>query len=342
MTGTIARSLCIAVFVCVTATAPLQARQRSEITVAGTEFLLDGEPFPYTGVSFFNAIYNPAFNRSSEERLAWIEKFQRYGINVLRVWGQWDNRLGFVDTCDSCTLYYPDGTLQNEHVATLQEIARDAGTRGTVIVLALFAHESWSGGIRLDGPEAYERASAALAREMMPYRNVVFQIWNEDSEYVVPIYHAIKEVDPQRLVTNSPGFGGDLGDYEQNALLDYLSPHTSRDADAHWEIAPREIAMLLAKFNKPVVDDEPARTGTEEFGGPGGRANFAYDHILRIYNVWSAGGYVIYHHDMFQTGYGSPAVPPSGIPDPEHSPYHRTVFEFLALRDRFMPGARAP
>ena len=44
-----------------------------------------------------------------------------------------------------------------------------------------------------------------------------------------------------------------------------------------------------------------------------------------------------YHHDMFQTGYGTPAVPPSGIPDPEFSPYHKQVFEFLKLRERYEP-----
>ena len=51
--------------------------------------------------------------------------------------------------------------------------------------------------------------------------------------------------------------------------------------------------------------------------------------------VWQEGGYVTYHHDMFQTGAGTPAVPPSGIPDPEFSPYHRQVFEFLARRTRY-------
>ena len=76
----------------------------AEITVRGTRFELDGKPFPYTGVSFFNAIYNPGFNRSSEARLQWLAKFQAYGINVLRIWSQWDNKRGFVDTCPTCTL----------------------------------------------------------------------------------------------------------------------------------------------------------------------------------------------------------------------------------------------
>jgi hypothetical protein len=84
-----------------------------------------------------------------------------------------------------------------------------------------------------------------------------------------------------------------------------------------------------------VVDDEPARRGTPKFGGPKNPTT-PYDHILRIYNVWNAGGYVIYHHDMFQLGYGNPSVPPSGIPDPDFSPYHKVVFDFLANKDRYL------
>jgi hypothetical protein len=45
----------------------------------------------------------------------------------------------------------------------------------------------------------------------------------------------------------------------------------------------------------------------------------------------------VYHHDMFQTGYGTPACPPHGIPAPDFSPYHRVVFEFLAQGDRYQP-----
>ena len=57
-----------------------------EITISGTRFLLDGKPFPYTGISFFNAIYNPAFHRTPEDRARWLQTFRKYGINVLRVW----------------------------------------------------------------------------------------------------------------------------------------------------------------------------------------------------------------------------------------------------------------
>jgi len=147
----------------------------------------------------------------------------------------------------------------------------------------------------------------------------------------------LRAADPRRLLTNAPGFDGDLGDAAQNAALDYLTPHTSRQGKGKpWEIVPEEIRYLLARYRKPVVDDEPARNGTPQFGGPRERT-YPSDQILQIYQVWKAGAYVNYHHDMFQTGAGSPAVPPSGVPDPEFSPYHRAVLEFIALRARYMP-----
>ena len=308
----------------------------AEITVSGTKFYRDGSPFPYTGVSFFNAIYNTNFNASSEARVAWIKKFQSYGINVLRVWCQWDNARGFVDASSASTMYQPDGLLRAEPLTTLKAMLRDCDAQGVVVELAFFAQESFRENIRI-GPPADEKAVAELTRELMPFRNVTFQIWNEhDDERVIPLVKLIKSLDRKRLVTNSSGYAGDLGRDEENRVLDYLTPHTSRQSKErkHWEVAAQEIESLLKKFNKPVVDDEPARNGTSQFGGPK-ETTYPTDHILNIYNVWRVGGYPTYHHDMFQTGYGTPACPPSGVPDPEFSPYHRRVFEFLKLRDKY-------
>lgn len=320
-------------FVLLTASA-LGLASAADPGISGTHFLLDGKPFPYTGISFFNAIHNPAFNKSSHDRAVWLEKFKKYGINVLRVWSQWDSKRGFADACATCTLYHPDGSLRKEHVDRLKKIAGDADAKGMLIELVLFSQESWHDNIRL-APEAADRALRALATEMMPHRNVTFQVWNEFSERVVDHVKTIRSVDPKRLVTNSPGFAGVLGDPAQNAVLDYLTPHTSRQGSGRpWEIGPAEIKYLLARWRKPVVDDEPARNGTPQFGGPKERT-YPYDHIIQIYKVWEAGAYITYHHDMFQTGMGSPAVSPSGVPDPEFNPYHRAVLEFIALRDRY-------
>jgi hypothetical protein len=306
-----------------------------ELTVDGTRFRLGGQPFDYTGVSFFNAIYNAEFNRSSEARGRWLDDFRAHGINALRIWAQWDNPRGFVDSCAECSLFRPDGSLRTEGVHTLCGILADADARGMVVELALFARESWDEGIRLD-EKAAEAAVAALSRELLPHRNVALQIWNEHSWHTVPLLRVIKRVDPRRLVTNSPGYAGVLeGAPGENAALDYLTPHTSRQsAGRTWEVAPAEIRYLLARYRKPVVDDEPARNGTSSFGGPRERTD-PLDHVFHVWEVRKAGGHPTYHHDMFQMGRGHPSVPPSGIPEPDFSPYHAVVFDFLGSLSRY-------
>jgi hypothetical protein len=310
------------------------------VSVSGTRFLLDGKAFPYTGISFFNAIYNPEFNAGAAARQEWMRKFQKYGINVFRIWSQWDSKRGFTDTCATCSLYHPDGALRQEHVERFKQIASAAGEMGMVIELVLFSQESWHDDIRVSSGAA-DRAVAAITRELKPHRNVILQVWNEFDERAVDHIKNIKSIDPERLVTNSPGFAGVLTGMRGEAeLVDFFSPHTTRQSGGrHWEIAPREIAYLLARYRKPVVDDEPARNGTPQFGGPKVPTS-PIDHILQIWQVWQMGAYIIYHHDMFQMGRGHASVPPSGIPDPEFSPYHRAVLEFIAQRDRFLPALR--
>ncbi len=232
-------------------------------------------------------------------------------------------------------------------MARLKEILEDADALGMVIELEVFQHQSWRegnlGATDEERAKSSERALTLLTRELLPYRNLTFQLYGEMTFRTPEYAKLVKAADPKRLVTNSPGGSGVLGTRQENEALDYLAPHTTRQTGGrHWEIVPTEFAYLLSRYRKPVVDDEPARNGTQAFGGPpSAETTYPYDHILQIYGVWRAGGYITYHHDMFQTGYGTPAIPPSGIPDPEFNPYHRAVLEFIALRQRYQ-GSGCP
>ena len=156
-----------------------------------------------------------------------------------------------------------------------------------------------------------------------------------------------RTTDPARLVTSSPGVANVLGDDAHNTAIDLLTPHTVRRSAGRpfWEVAPQQIAGLIERFRKPVLDDEPARNGPTQFGGIEGGTRPEW-HIAAIEGTRAAGGYPIYHHDMFQYGYDSPLTPPSGIPEPDWSPFHRVVFDHLR-RHRPHPralsaGRRAP
>ena len=80
--------------------------------------------------------------------------------------------------------------------------------------------------------------------------------------------------------------------------MDLLTPHTvRRSAEVpFYEKGPEQIRMLIERFGKPVVDDEPARSGPRQFGGIEGGTQPEW-HITAIERVRAAGGYPIYHHE---------------------------------------------
>ena len=298
--------------------------------VKGTRLFLDEDPFYFQGVSFFNALYNPTFNTDAETRSRWLCKFKENGISALRVWCQWDfspPRM-FVDVGSDTTMYTEGGALIAESARRLANLLTAANTLDMVIEVVAFSHE------KIPGEEnllilKQEEAIKALVTFLLPYRNVLLQIWNEDSTNVLRHAEIIKAMDPDRLVTNSPGFAGNLGDEAQNRMMDVLTPHTvRRQAERFWEVAPQQIAELLETYGKPVIDDEPARTGIVQFGGIEGGTK-PEQHIAQVQRVREVGGYHTYHHDMFQRGYGAPTTPPTGIPDPDFCAFHRQAFDYL-------------
>jgi len=318
-----------------------------EITVQGTAFCMEGQPFPFTGISFFNALYNHEFNRSPAARGQWLDKFRKHGINVLRVWAEWDNTIGTVDACHECSLFEESGTLRPEPLDRLKRLAEEANRRGMVLELVLFGPPMMKKSAGL-GDSAADRAVREITGAMQPFRNVTFQMYNEYTHRTVELVKTVKGVDPKRLTTNSWGWAGVLvGAQGEAEALDYLTPHTTRRPDGkNWRVGASEVRYLIEKYGKPVVDDEPGRKGTPTHGGPR-EPTHPFDHILQIAAVWEAGGYIVYHHDMFQQfrtdalrkEAGPATVPPLGIPDPEYSPYHHAVLEFVALRDRYMRPA---
>lgn len=308
-----------------------------KLTVSGTKLLLDDKPFYYQGVSFFNALFNEAFN-DGDAMGEYLDHFRENGINALRVWCTWNfpkSTHHFVDSSSEACLFTYRGDIKPLYADRLQRLMEMADERDMVIETVAFSQEKFA----LKPPEkdnfpdeiipTQEKQVAALAKLLLPYRNNIFQIWNEASYEVMRYFCIVKSIDPEKIVTNSPGFSSNLGDDRQNRVLDLLTPHTCRfdDTGAFWEIAPKEIAWLMEKYQKPVIDDEPARGGLTAHGGIEGGTE-AWQHIAQIKAVRELGAYHLYHHDMFQNGAGHPGTPANGIPDTSMG-QHKAVFEYL-------------
>jgi hypothetical protein len=303
------------------------------LTVSGTRIHLDGQPFYYQGLSFFNALHNSTFNQNDEIRLHWLSYYRSWGITALRIWGDWRTTNGWIDEGSDHSLwiypgqerrnvlYEPEGVLNEPAVKRLKRLLTIADELNMVIELALFTH------YRVYPFSTRTFWLERITHELQPWRNCIFQVWNEYDDHTLQHYETIKDIDPERLVTNSPGGAGILGSDVENKRLDLLTPHTTRHNNNFWEAAPAEIERLIYTYGKPVIDDEPARTGIRDFGGrPDSRIE---QHLIHINRVHTCGGYHNYHHDMFQNGYNHPATPSLGIPNAEFSEFHRPIFEHL-------------
>src|SRR5688500_1862652 len=112
------------------------------IAIKETSFTLDQKPFDFTGVSFFNALYNDSFNVSESEQIRWLKKFKDNGISVLRIWAEWNNDLGFVDVCASCRLYDNNGGLQQQYLSRLKRLLVNTAAENMVVEFVFFSSES--------------------------------------------------------------------------------------------------------------------------------------------------------------------------------------------------------
>ena len=187
------------------------------LTTAGTTLQLDGSPFPYQGLTFFNALYNDAFNESDEARRKYLCYFSSWGINALRIWGDWRTTNGWIDEGPEQSLwvyprhegrnvlYEPEGALNREPVERLKRLLALADELGMVVELALFTH------YMVYPVRTRDEYLQRITRELLPWRNCIFQVWNEYDDHVLRHYETVKLIDADRLVTNSPGGAGVLG-----------------------------------------------------------------------------------------------------------------------------------
>lgn len=295
------------------------------LSIDGTRLLLDGGHYFLQGLSFFNALFNPPFNKA---RGTWLDTFLDNGVNTLRVWCQWDfdpSKRPFVDSAPDATLFADDGSVKPDVAERLELLLQETAKRKMVVEVTLFAPEKSP-----DQPLDYLLTGTRQATGLLkPYRHIILQIWNENSRSDRELFEAAKEVDTARIVTSSTGWANHMGSDEQNRLFDLLTPHTARGShERFWEEATRQVKELMDTFGKPVLDDEPARCGLIEHGGIKDGTQ-PENHIAQIEAIRAIGSYHIYHHDMFQRPRENPATPDSGIPDPDYSPFHRRVFDYL-------------
>jgi hypothetical protein len=239
--------------------------QTPVLRIDGETFTLDNQPFDMWGIRVGSATMSDEYANHLIDQL---DEYYAHGINSLAVFYM-GTSVGYANPFTK-----DDGSeLNPEHHRRMVRIIEEAARRNMVVVVGIF-YQRVEPSLR--DAEAVREAVRTVARELIPYRNLVINIANEhnsnwyartgfndifnmhDPVRVIELCAVVHEVDPDRLV----GAGG--YDHDDNVLLG-RSPHvdvllfdTSTDSLSSGELYRRFRADGVV--NKPIVN-------VETFGG---------------------------------------------------------------------------
>ncbi len=166
------------------------------ISVSGAALQIDGRPAFLTGVSIFDAL------GTVPPRDADLDTLKNWGVNTVRVWAHWHE-----------PIHQSDGTLSAAGRSRLLALVRRLQSRGLILELVLLRPGQLPGQpFPVFASEAARaRAVETMTTELRPFRNVLFDLFNEHDHPDGPITHAaartlrdkVKAIDGARVVTIS-------------------------------------------------------------------------------------------------------------------------------------------
>jgi hypothetical protein len=217
----------------------LQAPRGPILTISGQTFQIDGRSAFLAGVSLFDGVGTvPPRDEDLDTLASW-------GVKVVRVWAPWHE-----------PIYRPDGTLSEQGRARLLRLVERLQARGLILELVLLRPGQLPGQpFPVFASEAARaKAVESITVALRPFRNVLFDLYNEHDHADGPITHAaaralrdlVKTNDPERIVTISStgthlmsasgeiGDGGarnvrgEAGTDAESVAVDVLAPHFPR------------------------------------------------------------------------------------------------------------------
>jgi hypothetical protein len=212
------------------------------LSVSQQAILLDGRPTFLTGVSLFDAL------GSAPPRDRDLDALKSWGVNTVRVWAHWHE-----------PIYQSDGTLTVRGRTRLLTLARRLQTRGLIFELVLLRPGQLPGQpfALFTSEPARVKAVEAMTDALRPFRNMLFDLYNEHDHPDGPLSHEaaralrdkVKGIDGARVVTISSteshlvspkgeidedgarNLRGEAGSDADSVAVDILAPHVPRTED---------------------------------------------------------------------------------------------------------------
>lgn len=235
------------------------------ITIKDGQFIQDGKPEFLLGLSYFDGLSaSPKILQSD------LNYFGERGFNALRVWANWYAEF----QPHTAGLLEPEGAVNPEMMNRLQRMIVAANKKGFVIKLTFSRHPMEEVPF-----SNYKNGILSVVKAIKDAQNVLLDLQNETDHcgkkgdpdclghlslaQVLELRNAIKDIDPNRIVTASWG-GGDAQDYKsflEQTKVDFIATHGPPRKPDWAEKTAVELKLARSQLNSdiPILFDEPSR-----------------------------------------------------------------------------------
>jgi len=286
-----------------------------ELSVAGSQFLLNEEPFDMWGIRVASAAQHDTLTEALIESL---DEYKYYGINTVSIYIQGSSG-GYSDP------FSANGKkIESGQIYRLVKIIQACAERNMVVIAGIFYQRvmgNHSQSLNLRNESAVRNATRLFTEILRPYRNVIINIANEhnsslyhpftpfdfnDPQNIISLCEEVKNIDPQRIV------GG--GGYHDSSnvvigkspwvdvlLFDTYSQDVEQNHHSGWHY---DYFREQGVSGKPIVNVEMFGGWTRQFA-PQGVYNLEgkFIHIQEIIEAQKRPGlYVCFHANRWCQG----------------------------------------
>lgn len=212
----------------------------TELGVNGSKFTINDVDVPFlSGISYFAAM-STDYDFIAQD----LQKIKDAGFNLIRVWAcwEWEYKKGTNVNYSVIEYKYYQQIAESHpvYMPKLKSLIQWCDDNGIIVEVTLQrANPKYDQYFPADLVE-HKKWAQKLAQELLPYRNVYFDVWNEcripnttHMSDVTAIITAVKAIDQHRLCTASqPGAAVDSQPNSQTQLatlfgtgVDFIAPH---------------------------------------------------------------------------------------------------------------------
>ncbi len=250
------------------------------LTIRGNQFFLDGKNLPMWGVRAASASQNES---NTSQLIAALDDYKSYGVSSLSVFVQGSSG-GYSNPFSD-----HGKQIAKDHLDRLIRIIEECRKRSMVVIAGIFYQRTMadsSSAVCFPDEKSVYNAVETIVQRLKPFRNVIFNIANEQNsaiyqkfkpfsfnnpQNIIKLCRHVKKTDPDRI-TGGGGYNDnsniEIGksEFADVLLFDTFSDDIEKNQHSGWHY---DYFRRMGVPDKPIINVEIFGGWTAQFLPPG-------------------------------------------------------------------------